>query len=257
VSAYCLPCSIPNAHAWCCGAAGPQARRRAPYLKLSGVTKPPYRSCYSARSEHGKAKSCRVAVFAQLGCANYQAWCSCSTMFAKACSHQSKGAKGRPVMATAGLRAEEMADILISYLKHVRQERQLAGPQRQVPKVLVVDRDPSHTSSVLKPICDAEGITLLHLPPRAHDLQPLDSHFFGQVKAKHDTWCTNNCGASTQQVSDYLHELLRTMSPDASIEDYELKLDACIASRGGQFEEVFKQLKAKRNKQRRAAPGAG
>jgi hypothetical protein len=222
---------------------------------VSGVSKPPYRDSYSARSEHGKAQSARVAVFAQLGCANYQAWCRCSTIFPAACARESQGSTSNTVKKTAGLRAEEMADIVRSWLAHVAKERQLAGPQRQVPKMLVVDRDPSHTSNTLKPVCDAEGITLLHLPPRAHDLQPLDSHFFGLVKRQHEEWCRKNRGASTQQRFDHLHDLLRRLSPDASIEDYDLKLDACIASGGGHFEKAFKQLKAERDKHRRAERG--
>lgn len=44
-----------------------------------------------------------------------------------------------------------------------------------------VDRDTTHMQQAL-PRLTTIGLTVIHLPPRSHDLSPPGSHFFGVVK---------------------------------------------------------------------------
>jgi hypothetical protein len=223
--------------------AGHDAKRHEPYLMVPGLTHPPPRDTYSSRSEHGRAQKAKVCVLVQLGCEAYAVWCSCSSAAADACGKNDPDKYKKHGKAPAGLTAKEMRDSVKEFLEHVASERRKpGGASRPLPRVLIVDRDPSH-SQLLQTLCEENNIILLRLPPRSYDLSPLDTNYFGQLKNKQHEWVSSHRGATAAEAFLHFKELLHKLSADADIQGYELRLTACKNKGGDHFEDEYERLK--------------
>jgi len=111
-------------------------------------------------------------------------------------------------------------------------------PPRRVPSGLrlVHDRDPAHTSSAFTDFASQLGITVVTLPAKAADLDPLDYGVFGTVKR---AW--ERQGEEGQLDWDAQCQLairmLEAFDPAACIAALPHRMQQCIAAQGWHFED--------------------
>jgi hypothetical protein len=161
--------------------------------------------------------------------------------------------KGKP---SAGLTNKEMVDVMQRYVQVRMAPHSGTVSQRlrqpDPPRMLLLDRDSPHKTKELAQLLAPYGIPVKLLPPRSHDLMPLDSHFFGEVKnklaeesiARHLT---------AEERFDYCEKLLKETEADAHIRDYHLKLLACCQAKGGRFDKELEALRATARRAQTAA----
>lgn len=189
---------------------------------------------YTSRS--GKVASYKTAVFLQLGVANYVHTVSSSSVPGERTQTYSK-ADGQ---AHTSLSSLELCDILKAYSRFRRQH---GLPPRFT---LVLDNDPSHKGKAFRTYCKDKNVTLEYLPPRSHDLSPLDSHFFGVVKNNFGKQQATKRNADWRQRCEMLRTLLEKTDSKSHISSYKLRLEACAAAKGQCFEDQLHKLKRQR-----------
>jgi hypothetical protein len=136
-----------------------------------------------------------------------------------------------------GLTVEEACKLVTQLADKVKVEPGIG------PRLMIVDRHPSHKSPEFERHVKDMGFDLKLLPPRSHDLSPLDSYFFAAVKH----------GVRTEVCSEKLHkwtdiaQLLdekMVLTPSANhIRNYMLKLRACLMAKGRRFHLQYAELK--------------
>lgn len=124
---------------------------------------------------------------------------------------------------------------------------------RRKPTVVICDGDRTHTASATANKARQLGIELLLMPPRSHDLSPLDSFYFAEAKRR---WRRRLFKAKPRpkweaMVQWFLQELEATDS-DVYIKDYQDKLKACSKAGGQRFQEQLDDIRAQRHKKKRA-----
>jgi hypothetical protein len=138
--------------------------------------------------------------------------------------------------AHSGLCSAEMCDMVAAYKA---QRKQPASE----PWVLILDGDRTHHSAEFNTWCEANNVEKIKLPPRSHDLSPPDSHLFAAAKRRFASTLRHGRFPSWAERARRLHKVLEEESPDAHIEDYKLRVLACISADGDRFERQLKELK--------------
>jgi hypothetical protein len=99
-------------------------------------------------------------------------------------------------------------------------------------KVLLHDRDSSHTNSLVKESAAEMGLTIVTMPTHCPDLTPLDATFFGTVKREWRLGCYRKHLPWSERCDLFL-KLLEEQDVDAHLNGWVKRLDACIAADGG------------------------
>ena len=118
----------------------------------------------------------------------------------------------------------------MDFLKHVLSR---AGRRQRV--VLVHDREPCHLSAEVGELMREHGHTIMTLPPRSPDLDPLDYAVFGTAKR----WLARNWPAGQHDFSarcDAFHSHIASMDPGVLIRGYQLRLRKVLQQKGGHIE---------------------
>ena len=89
------------------------------------------------------------------------------------------------------------------------------------------------------------GLDVVVQPPRSPDVMPLDYGIFGFTKTALERELPRR--APWADRVEKFKELLRSCSPRATIEEYPLRLQAIIDSKGGHIVETLKALKKARS----------
>jgi hypothetical protein len=111
--------------------------------------------------------------------------------------------------------------------------------------MLVHDKSKVHMSKPVKKGLEDLALRVVVGPPRSPDLMPLDYGIFGFTKTQLERNLTKhaNWGDRVQKFK----ELLRTASPVATIEEFPLRLQACINAKGSHLASGLKKLKRARS----------
>lgn len=139
--------------------------------------------------------------------------------------------------------AEEYIDCLRAAVSHFMSvpafRRQATSP------MLMHDRSKIHTSKLVTHALQDLQLRAALQPPRSPDLMPLDYGIFGFTKAKqereepmHATW-----GDKVKMFKN----LLTNAPTKATINEFPLRLQACIDSRGEHLGDALKALKKARS----------
>jgi hypothetical protein len=131
--------------------------------------------------------------------------------------------------ARTGMCGEEFADVLAKYFSG--HDTPLGVRTRSMPArpaVIVLDRDPSHTSWEAKlEALNNPNFTLDYMPPRSPDLSPLDSGFLGTVKRRLHKERLRDC-LTWEDSCDRLLQLLRTTDPAPYLLGVHARVQATI-----------------------------
>ena len=132
-----------------------------------------------------------------------------------------------------GWSGQRYADIVAYYLLGERVDR----AARRLPGglTLVHDRDPAHTSTAFKAYASSKGITVVTLPAKAPDLDPLDYGVFGNVKREWErqVWQQR---LNWDQQCQLAIRLLQRFDASATIAALPYRMQHCIAAHGWHFE---------------------
>jgi DDE superfamily endonuclease len=220
--------------------AGIEAEPQVPYIHAPELMEPASRQPFSG----GADKHAKFLVIIQMGKhPNFVRRLSCSSI-KPAGSRQYSYASGEP---RTGMGQEELCDIMAEYFKSLKQlegrliaERVHQGQQSGCPKILVLDREPTHRTQALTDLCHRHNVKVMLLPPRSPDLSPLDSSFFGVVKRRVRE---ASCGLGASAKFDMLEAALRDTAAEQYICHYPQKLMACIEAKGGYCVRLYERLK--------------
>lgn len=123
---------------------------------------------------------------------------------------------------------------LVAY--HLLGERPDQRPRRPPGGLkLVHDRDPAHTSKLFKDYASSNDITVLTLPAKAPDLDPLDYGVFGLVKREWERQCWQQRLPWEQQLQLAVR-MLQEFDANACIAALLHRIQQCIAAEGWHFE---------------------
>lgn len=141
----------------------------------------------------------------------------------------------------SGMGSEEYLDVLKGAVAHFEMQR--AFRSRRELAMLVHDRSRVHTSAKVK-----RGLTEMHLsdvvqPARSPDLQPLDYGIFGTAKAQLDRQLSRN-SPWTDRAERFV-QLLSEARIEAVIQEFPIRLQACINARGHHIDRTLPELKRK------------
>jgi hypothetical protein len=192
-----------------------------------------------SEGESQKPKHCQLATIAQMGKPrNFVGWVTGPKEIEAVREYLRPS--GTP---HTGLCAECFADMLEHYCTWCKQD---GG---KLPKYLILDRHPSHIADSVHKAAERLGLTLKPLPPRSPDLQPLDTHFFAQVKksvrAEVERRLQSGSTCTAAEQFRLFEQKLRETNPANHIRHYRLRLQACKEAKGKHFERQYKALKAK------------
>lgn len=109
--------------------------------------------------------------------------------------------------------------------------------------VLVVDLSSVHTSQEFKAAMQAMRQEVLFLPPRSHDLDPCDSHFFATVKSKTKQALAKSGDHTWAGKVAELRKQMAAVQAAPHIANYMLRLEACINAGGRRFHYPHKKAK--------------
>lgn len=119
---------------------------------------------------------------------------------------------------------------------HLLGERPSMRPRRIPGGVkLVHDRDPVHIGSVFTTYATSKGITVLTLPAKSPDLDPLDYGVFGTAKRQWERQVWQQRLSWDQQCVLAI-QLLSEFDASASIAALPHRMQQCIAAHGWHFE---------------------
>lgn len=142
-------------------------------------------------------------------------------------------ASGKPAV---GLTANEFVAIVGRYLQQCQEK----------PQYIVLDLDPTHVGAT-KDRLNELGLEVIYLPPRSHDLSPPDSHFFGVVK---NTWRKLKWDQGVhewEEATALFRECALQTNVSKHIEDYIMRLEACIRANGRRFQNELRAIKRERS----------
>ena len=139
--------------------------------------------------------------------------------------------------------AGEYMDCVKAALNHYMQYP--AFSEARELAMLVHDKSQVHMSKPVKKGLEDLALRVVVGPPRSPDLMPLDYGIFGFTKTQLERNLTMhaNLGDRVQKFK----ELLRTASPVATIEEFPLRLQACINAKGSHLASGLKKLKRARS----------
>lgn len=132
-----------------------------------------------------------------------------------------------------GWSGQRYADIVAYHLLEERVDRRARRPAGGLK--LVHDRDPAHTSTAFKAYASSKDITVVTLPSKAPDLDPLDYGVFGSVKREwqRQVWQQH---MSWDQQCQLAIRLLQDFDASASIAALPYRMQQCIDAHGWYFE---------------------
>lgn len=227
-------------------AAGP-SKHTTGFIHAEGHTKavqtPPH--AYAA-TKGGHQREYKATTFLQQRQTNFAQPVSSSKVPSIPVKRQYLKADGTPYKS---LSAVELCDILKAYIGFRRKQ----GLSKEW--ILVLDRDPTHKSKVFLEFCRQEGVKVMLLPARSHDLSPLDSHFFGVAKGRYYRDVQSRGITDWDTKAQRLQQGLKETKADPHINDYELRLQACLKAKGQRFEDELNALK--RSHQLMSTDGGG
>lgn len=212
-----------------CTLADPDSKRKHQGLHLLGCKYVKFSSPYTGRDDEQHLKA---VTFLRLG--------DIPVLIPTVCSMDSTQRAGmRPYLTASGknatgLTANELVHIIGEYLQQCAQR----------PKYIVMDRDPTHTQDGVEGRLAQMGLIVRYLPPRSHDLSPPDSHFFAVVKNKWRKKLWESGEHDWDRVKGLFMECARNTDASAHIQDYRLRLQACVLAGGQRFQQQLQHLKA-------------
>lgn len=115
--------------------------------------------------------------------------------------------------------------------------------------VLVLDRSALHTSKEFRAAMQELRQEVLFLPPRSHDLDPCDSHFFAVVKNRTKNGIAKSADQSWSSKVAELRKQMDTVQANPHIANYIKKLEACIEAEGRRFDGAYKKGRVADNAQ--------
>lgn len=132
-----------------------------------------------------------------------------------------------------GWSGQRYADLVAYYLLGEREGRQARHPPGGLK--LVHDRDSTHTSTVFTSFANSKDITVVTLPAKSPDLDPLDYGVFGNVKREWEkqVWQQH---LPWEQQCQLAIRMLRDFDASASIAALPHRMQQCIAAHGWHFE---------------------
>lgn len=145
--------------------------------------------------------------------------------------------------AASSMVSEEYLDFLRSALEHFKKQ---AGFRRvSAGALLVHDKSAVHTSAAVMHGLKRMGLDAVVQPPRSPDVMPLDYGIFGFTKLALERAVPRNAPWS-DRVQKF-RQLLTQCNPRPTIEEYPLRLQAIVDSRGEHIVEALKALKKARS----------
>lgn len=133
-----------------------------------------------------------------------------------------------------GWNGQRYVDIVAYHLLEERPGRQARRPPGGLK--LVHDRDPAHTSAAFAAYASSQGMTVVTLPPKAPDLDPLDYGVFGLVKRQWERQVWEQRLPWEEQCQLAI-QLLQQFDPSACIAALPHRIQQCIAANGWHFED--------------------
>lgn len=133
------------------------------------------------------------------------------------------------------LGAEEYKDKVDAAVQQLSARGSSARRTRSQVLVLLHDREPSHTATLVKQWAEQKVLKLVLLPASCPDLTPMDATFFGSVTSAWQRRCLQEQTPWPQRATLFM-ELLQQTSPEPHIQHWRRALDACVAEHGGHIE---------------------
>lgn len=118
--------------------------------------------------------------------------------------------------------------------------RSRCSSMRGQVSVLLHDRDPSHTSSLVKAMAEEEGLKIVTLPSHCPDLTPHDATFLGCVKREWHRRCVEGRLPWGERAQLFL-QLLQNQDPSPHILRWKRSLHACIEAEGAHIERQLQR----------------
>jgi hypothetical protein len=147
--------------------------------------------------------------------------------------------KNKQVKLATAMTGEEYVDCVKAAWQHFMQKREFRSLAANA--MLVHDKSTAHLSACVVQGLKDLGIAAVVQPARSPDLMPLDYGVFGSAKNRLDADLPRN--VRWEDKATCFKKLLSDGSPNAVVEEFPLRLKACMISNGEHFVMALNELK--------------
>jgi hypothetical protein len=187
---------------------------------IPGVTEPPSDTAYTVKSNQ---QVISMAVFVT---EQEKAWVWDSHEDLQAyCKKHALPMPAEDQKKPAAMNALEMQYACTAFLEHCTDK----GTPVQA---IVLDRATWHTAEALHQALEDLGVRVVLLPPRSHELSPLDNGFFGVVDSMWDRWRRGNASKPWQAQKEKLRSIIHSVQPEPFVKAWVENIIQCIVTEG-------------------------